>query len=495
MGSRSGFDAQRDLAELADVIDLGSGTVSAAQRKSNALFNLGLQPNATIQTLGSPGASSVVTTDASGNVTITGTLTDAAAGSGAHIVAGSNGVAGDVKIFPTSLNKGDVKFTVSDQTGNTEVVINTAAMGQATTLTVPDPGGASASFVLTAGTAATATITTLTSTTVNASSAVNVGLATGTAGTVSVFPGTTTTGKTTFTATANAGNTTTNINTAAQAGARTYTVPDAAASASFVMSTGTSTATTATSTELNTISGVTAGTVIASKALVADANIALTGLKNMTFAAGTNTVAPVVMTSGTNLTTASAGSHEFDGTCFYLNAAASSRQVADTEQVATVQGSAVALSNSSTSPQNIFASANDVLQLAASTTYMFECYLNVGTGATSHTTALGFVASSAFTKIDYWAELWSTTSGTISTTAPSVLDVAVSTATVLNATSTATTTIIRARGVIRTNAASTVTPQITFSVGPTGTCQTNIDSFFRIWPIGSNVVAAVGNWA
>jgi hypothetical protein len=108
---------------------------------------------------------------------------------------------------------------------------------------------------------------------------------------------------------------------------------------------------------------------------------------------------------------------------------------------------------------------------------------------------LGLVASSAFTAIKYLAELWSTTSGTISTTAPSVLDVAVSTAVVLNATSTALRTTIRAKGIIRTNAASTVTPQITFSAGPTGTCQVGLDSFFRIWPVGANTVASVGSWA
>ncbi len=147
------------------------------------------------------------------------------------------------------------------------------------------------------------------------------------------------------------------------------------------------------------------------------------------------------------------------------------------------------------SAQNVFAAANDVLTLVASTTYFFECLYYLDTGATTHTTATGFVASSAFTSINYWAELWSTTAGTISTTAPSVLNVAASTATVLNATSTATRTTIRCSGIIRTNATSTVTPQITFSADPTGTCTVGVNSYFRIWPVGSNTVAAVGAWA
>jgi hypothetical protein len=153
------------------------------------------------------------------------------------------------------------------------------------------------------------------------------------------------------------------------------------------------------------------------------------------------------------------------------------------------------LLNNSSAAQNVFAAANDVLTLAAATTYFFDCLYFINTGTTTHTTATGFVASSAFTSINYLAELWSTTAGTISTTAPSVLDVNVSTATVLNATSVAPRTTIRCNGIIRTNLASTITPQITFSAGPTGTCEVAVNSFFRIWPVGSNTVAAVGGWA
>lgn len=42
MGSRNGFDADLDLNELLNVVDRGSGAVSAATRQANALGNLGL---------------------------------------------------------------------------------------------------------------------------------------------------------------------------------------------------------------------------------------------------------------------------------------------------------------------------------------------------------------------------------------------------------------------------------------------------------------------
>ncbi len=212
-----------------------------------------------------------------------------------------------------------------------------------------------------------------------------------------------------------------------------------------------------------------------------------------TFAVGTTAIAPQVLQSGTNLTTAAVGAIEFDGKCFYQTAIASSRQVVGTEQFATTVTATTLANDNST--QSVFAAANDVLSLAAATTFQFECLYYINTGNTTHTTATAFAASSAFTSIQYWAELWSTTTTTISTTAPSVLDVAVSTATVLNATSTATRTTIRCRGIIRTNLASTVTPQVKFSADPTGTCEVAANSYFRIWPVGTNAVAAVGNWA
>jgi hypothetical protein len=229
--------------------------------------------------------------------------------------------------------------------------------------------------------------------------------------------------------------------------------------------------------------------------LTANGGVTLGTATSLTTAAGTTTVAPVIITAGTNLTSAIAGAVEFDGKAFYLTPTAGARNVNDAEQFTIVGATPVALSNSSTSAQNIFGSGGQVISLAAATSYFFEGELFFATGATTHTTALALTASSAPTSIQYFTQLWSTTSGSISTTAASFLDVAVTTATVLNATSTAPNTIIRVKGIIRTNAATTITPTITFSSGPTGTCQTNTNSYMRFWTVGSNVVQAIGNWA
>ncbi len=130
---------------------------------------------------------------------------------------------------------------------NTMTVTN-AALGQASVLTIPDPGAATANFVLDSGTNASATftaatITTLTGTTANvttvnttSTNATNIDAgASGTAGSLDVYPTTAASGKIALVAADNAGDTTTTITNASQAGARTYTLPDAGASASFAM--------------------------------------------------------------------------------------------------------------------------------------------------------------------------------------------------------------------------------------------------------------------
>lgn len=254
-------------------------------------------------------------------------------------------------------------------------------------------------------------------------------------------------------------------------------------------------ATSAGITAFNNITGYTASgaTGTTSTNLVFSTSPTITKLSLAAGAASASS-APLKMTSGTNLTAAEAGAIEYDGTAFYATSVASSRQVVNSDQFACVGATPVALSNSATTAQSVFDAANDTLTVAGSTTYFFEAFIYLSTGATSHTTAFGFGGNATFTSVLYFSDLVSSAASTISTSA-SYLEVTTASATVLNSASTAVTTKIRLRGTLRINAGGTIVPQITFSAGPTGTCQTNTNSFFRIWPIGSNTVAAVGNWA
>jgi hypothetical protein len=208
--------------------------------------------------------------------------------------------------------------------------------------------------------------------------------------------------------------------------------------------------------------------------------------------AGKTTVPPLKFTSGTLETTAEAGAVEYDGKAFYATTVASSRQVLTAKQIATAF-SVVSLTNNITTAQSIFAAANDTLTVAAATTYRFRAHLMFNTGATSHTTSFGFGGTATFNSCRYNSRAQSSAADTLAT--PQNRRVSTASAAVLTAASTAVTTDIVIEGIIRTSAGGTIIPQVTFSAGPTGTCETAIDSFFELEPIGSNSVAAVGNWA
>ncbi len=58
---------------------------------------------------------------------------------GGDIDAGASGTAGSVDIFPGTAASGKLAITVTDQTGDTTVALNVAAMAAARSLSIPDP--------------------------------------------------------------------------------------------------------------------------------------------------------------------------------------------------------------------------------------------------------------------------------------------------------------------------------------------------------------------
>lgn len=68
-----------------------------------------------------------------------------------NLDAGASGTAGSVDIFPTTASKGKVSLTATANTNDDAITITNAAFGQASTITLPDPGAAAASYVLTEG--------------------------------------------------------------------------------------------------------------------------------------------------------------------------------------------------------------------------------------------------------------------------------------------------------------------------------------------------------
>jgi hypothetical protein len=103
-----------------------------------------------------------------------------------NLDAGASGTAGTVDVFPATASKGKLAIACANQTGNTTVTVTAAAMGQATAIGIPDPGGASADVVLTAGAQTIAGVKTFSAASVLASGT--------TIGTVPVIVGALTTG-------------------------------------------------------------------------------------------------------------------------------------------------------------------------------------------------------------------------------------------------------------------------------------------------------------
>ena len=156
--------------------------------------------------------------------------------SGGNIQAGLSGTAGYLASFPSAASKGSLHVTAVANTGDTLTTISNAAMGQASVISIPDPGAATANFVVSAS-AGTQHITTG-SLSVDAGN-VSAGLAAGgTAGNLILYPATAANGFLELTPVGNAGNLGSIVSPISTLGqASTYTIPDpGAATANLIIS-------------------------------------------------------------------------------------------------------------------------------------------------------------------------------------------------------------------------------------------------------------------
>lgn len=100
------------------------------------------------------------------------------------VVAGSSGHQGVVAAFPAGASAGRLVLSAIGNTGNTDVTISNAIMGQASVITIPDPGAATAKFLLDSGTQAMAAGSQLTLAKANGTEAANAVTASGNAGVI-----------------------------------------------------------------------------------------------------------------------------------------------------------------------------------------------------------------------------------------------------------------------------------------------------------------------
>lgn len=212
-------------------------------------------------------------------------------------------------------------------------------------------------------------------------------------------------------------------------------------------------------------------------------------------AAGVATAAgaPLKFVSGTNLTSAEAGAAEYDGKAFYLTPTASSRAVVPVTHYSALTADFTGTNVNTAQP--VFDTAQDVITLAAATTYEMEAVYHIHTtGTTSHQLGILFAGTATLTSIDY--SVWVTNAATEVLGAVQALWVSVATVTnVTAATATATHHTVLIKGLVRINAGGTFIPQYQWSAAPGVAGVTLRNSFIKLTPIGSNTVAAVGAWA
>lgn len=214
-----------------------------------------------------------------------------------------------------------------------------------------------------------------------------------------------------------------------------------------------------------------------------------TGVTLVALSAGTTTVAPLNFTSGTNLTTATAGAIEYDGTVFYATPTASQRGVITAEQIILLQ-SAYTLT-SQTAAQKLFNTPTNGQVTLSVGTYGFDClYTLSAMSATSG--SFGFALGGTATFTQFYSTIAKKDTG-ISTTANANSTYNVTAAnTNISGANTGTQGIANISGIINVSVAGTIIPQV--SLGVAAAAVVGAGSYFRIRPIGSTTVTSVGAW-
>jgi hypothetical protein len=212
--------------------------------------------------------------------------------------------------------------------------------------------------------------------------------------------------------------------------------------------------------------------------------------------AGSASQAPIVLTSGTNVSIPTAGAVEYNGTVFFATVGAGARGLVPAEQFVVLNSNYTG--NDSAAAQRVFNVPSDgAVLLAASTTYFFEGLYIIAPAITFNAESLRtvFALSGTVNSIRYVAD---TSTGLVSASANvrRTQGTAITAVTVTDAApgGAATNFTVQIRGVLRTNTAGTLTPQFAFTGTPGSAPVVQANSFFRIVPAGAATVTNLGAW-
>jgi hypothetical protein len=212
--------------------------------------------------------------------------------------------------------------------------------------------------------------------------------------------------------------------------------------------------------------------------------------------AGSASQAPVVFASGTNVSVPVAGAMEYDGTVFYGTASAGGRGLLPAEQFVVLNSNYTG--NDSSAAQSIFnVPLNGAVAVAANTSYFIEGMFVIAPAITFNAVSLRtlFALTGTINSIRYSADTTvGLNSGTLAVSRTQATAATAVTVTGAAPGGAATNFTVYLRGVVRTNAAGTLTPQFQFSGTPGSAPVVQANSFFRLVPMGSATVTSLGAW-
>jgi len=212
--------------------------------------------------------------------------------------------------------------------------------------------------------------------------------------------------------------------------------------------------------------------------------------------AGSASQAPLVLTSGTNVSVPVAGAVEYNGSVFFATVGADARGLVPAEQFVVLNSNYTG--NDSATAQRVFnVPSNGAVTLAANTAYFFEGLYVIAPAITFNAESLrtAFAVSGTINSIRYIADASTAlTSGTANVRRTQGTAITAVTVTDAAPGGAATNFTVHIRGVVRTNTAGTFTPQFAFTGTPGSAPVVQANSFFRIVPAGAATVTNLGAW-
>ena len=216
--------------------------------------------------------------------------------------------------------------------------------------------------------------------------------------------------------------------------------------------------------------------------------------KRVTPQAGTTTSAPVVLSTGVNLTTPVAGSVEYDGTVEYFTNT-TGRGVVPVEHflqlIADQTGTNVATA------QPLFPGGGVTgIAVQANTTYEFEIKAEIDQGAAGlHSLGFLFAGTATLTAIDYLAITGNSNGSAVPTGAAITRATVATVVNITAAVAAVTQNQVWIRGTVRINAAGTLIPQFQYSAAPGAAPTIKAGTKMRVWAHGTSSVLNVGPWS